>query len=216
MKTEAAPPSGECPFVLKVPEAGGGDAYTTYQVVDLREGPLEKCAGCGGPLAQPRWLPPHKVRLFCSTGALNDVAFGPRADLLVTQAFRAAWVRRGLGGLLGFRPVEVVDVASVNTFVGDAPPFFLAEVVRSQAALDEKESEVERTGGRPCEVCGMGGVLKHLRRVVLRGPPPAGVDLYLARGLATAVLASGRFARAVAEERLSGCLLVPADQVRAL
>ena len=203
-------------YVLKLPEADSGDPYTRYQAVAPVEAPPEACTACGAPVALPDWLAPYQVRLSASGALLADVAFGPRTDLLVTREFLAFWNRAGLFGLSGFEPVEVLDVSAQTTFTGEDREYLHCAVARTEAMLDEKESEAERTGGMPCAQCGSGGVLKHLRQVVLKNPPAAGLDLFVVKGLTTAVLASKRFAGALAGARVTGCQLVAADQIRAL
>jgi hypothetical protein len=164
----------------------------------------------------PTWLAPFEVDLTASGALLADVAFGPRTDLLVTQRFVDFWRGAGLTGLSGFEPVEVRDISAVTTFTGIERDYFHCTVSTVASTLDDKESEAERTGGMPCSACGFGGVLKHLRRVVLKERPSPEPDLFVVKGLPTAVLAGERFEAAWKASRLAGCQLVPADQIRAL
>jgi hypothetical protein len=203
-------------FVLKLPEPRGADLYTRYRPVAPVEAPAEKCTACGGATAPPAWLGPHRADLIASAAVLADVAFGPRTDLLVTQQFIDFWKAARLTGLTGFEPVTIGDISATTTFNGAERDYFHCAVSRTDAMIDDKESEAERTGGMPCNFCGYGGVLKHLRRVVLRNAPLPGPDVFVVKGLTTAVLANRTFAEAWKASRLSGCQLVPADEIRAL
>ena len=203
-------------FVLKLPEPRGSDLFTRYRPVLPTEEPAERCVACGGATAPPAWLAPYQADLVASAAVLADVAFGPRTDLLVTKEFLAFWKQSRLTGLTGFEPVEIRDISAATTFNGADRDYFHCAVSRTDAMIDDKESEAERTGGMPCNFCGFGGVLKHLRRVVLRNAPLPGPDVFVVKGLNTAVLTNRRFADAWAASRLSGCQLVPADQIRAL
>ena len=202
-------------FVLKLPEADSTEPQTRYQAVDARFAPGEKCAACGdaGPT---QWSSPYRVKLIASGVLLSDVAFGPRTDLLVTREFQSFWQAHGLSGLSGFEPVDVVDVSANTTFTGEERAYLHCAVERTEGWIDDKESEVERTGGRTCPQCGNGGVLKHLRRVVLKNLPWRLPDLFLVKCLPIAVLASPRFAKALGKSALTGCELVAAEQIRAL
>jgi hypothetical protein len=203
-------------FVLKLPAARGSDVFTRYQAVSPNEAPAERCPSCGGAVALPAWQAPYRVELIASGALLADVAFGAHTDLLVTERFVDFWKAAGFTGLSGFDPVEVLDVSALTTFTGIERDYFHCTVGRVDSMLDDKESEAERTGGMPCTHCGFGGVLKHLRRVVLKDRPAPEPDLFVVKGLSTAVLASARFATALKASRVIGCLLVPADEVRAL
>jgi hypothetical protein len=203
-------------YVLKIPEPDTAALWTRYQELDPREGAPETCAHCKAPMTMPVWRSPFRVRLVAAGMVLSDVAFGSRPDVLVTREFQKFWNDAGLTGLSGFEPAEVLDVSNNTTFSGQERAYLHCAVQRIDAMLDEKESEAERTGGMPCAHCGSGGVLKHLRRVVLKALPPVIPDLFTVKGLATAVLASARLAEKLNAAHISGCLLVPADQIRAL
>jgi len=53
----------------------------------------------------------------------------------------------------------IVTSASVatTTFTGEERPYFHCRATRTEAMLDDKESEAERTGGMPCDACGAAG-----------------------------------------------------------
>jgi hypothetical protein len=202
-------------FVLKLPELDSTQPQTRYQAVDARLVPAEKCAACGEAGPQ-EWQSPHRVKLVASGVLLSDVAFGPRTDLLVTREFQQFWQAYGFTGLSGFSPVTVVDVSANTTFTGDERAYLHCSIARTDGWIDDKESEVERTGGRLCAQCGTGGVLKHLRRVKLKNLPATMPDLFLVKGLPIAVLATPRFAEALGKSGITGCELVAAEQIRAL
>lgn len=203
-------------YVLRPPAPGPDAVSTRYTPVEMREGDLQRCAECRGVLNPPLWLPPIKVTLEARGGQIADVVFGPHTDLLVSEDFALRWNRTGPGalkGLSGFEPVTVVSVG------GDpvAPrPLLHVRVGLSAARLDDKESEVQRTGGAACELCGGGGVLKRFRRLNLHPTPAPSEDLFVARGLLHAVLASPGFFARFGAGKATGFTLVAAEAIRAL
>lgn len=78
--------------------------------------------------------------------------------------------------------------------------------------LDESASGLEREDdGAVCSECGLGGIIKRLRRVILRPDTWSGEDVFFARGLPGTILTSERFKSLCETAGLANCSFVDAE-----
>jgi len=201
-------------FVLQNPKAGRGDAVTDYLPIDgSRLGEAPRCHVCGKFVGMLPLLPAIRVELEAWGTGWGDIAFGPGDQILVSSKLKNAFVQAKLVGFERFEPVEIVKTRRRKAGVGDPPEYWLATVVRSRAVLDEHASAVEREGNQtPCSECGLDGVFKRLRRIVLQTDTRPSEDVFFARGLPGTVLVSERFRDLCEANGLANCELVAAEE----
>jgi hypothetical protein len=183
------------------------DVYPVDRVV----GEAPQCPVCGrfiGPLA---WLPPYRVELEMVGREFPEIIEAGGDDLLVTDRFRDAYVARGLIGLSGFDPVEVVRVKwRSHRPSGEPPAYFHAGIARSGAAIDDAASGIVREG-TPCASCRQARLIKRAQRLVLEHDTWTGEDIFIARGLPGTFFATERFKRMCDEENIRGAVLIPTE-----
>lgn len=184
---------------------------TSYREADpVRMGEAPFCPACGRAIGARRWLPPYRAEMETWGEAFGDIVFGPAMDILVSERFTLLWERAGLVGLEGFDPVEIVKVVRHGRLDGDLPQYFHVDVARSEAAIDDSSSTIVRDDEPICPDCRLGGIIKHVCRVVLEPSPVPVEDLFVARGLPGTVLASERFRDFCTTQRILNAVLVPA------
>lgn len=202
-------------FVLKRPKVRESTAATDCLSVDpVRRGDAPRCSTCGLPLGSLRWLSPYRVEIETWGEAFGDVVFGPANDLLVSERFAFLWEEAGLLGLDGFEPVEIVKVVRHARLKHDPPRYFRVDVVRSQAAIDDAASALEREAGPICPDCRLGGIINRARGIVLEPSPAPVEDVFVARGLPGTVMASERFRVFCTSQNILNAVLIPASEYR--
>jgi hypothetical protein len=183
-----------------------------FSVEPVRRGDAPRCPTCGGPLGSLRWLPPYRVEMETWGETFGDIAFGPGSDLLVSERFAFLWEEAGLVGLDGFDPVEIVKVTRHARLKDDPPRYFRVEVVRSEAAIDDAASGLNRKAGPICPDCRIGGIIDRVRGIALEPSPAPVEDLFVARGLPGTILASERFRAFCARQNILNAVLIPASE----
>ncbi len=142
---------------LKPEHATGETEF--YDEDESRTGDAPKCELCGRHIGALTWLPPYRVELELWDSVFGDIAFGPGDNLLVSERFKTLWDERGLTGLQGFDPVEVVKAKrhkGNQPDLSEQPNYYCVSVARSQAAIDVAESGLEREDSELCPACRSG------------------------------------------------------------
>ena len=201
-------------FKLQAESAKGETEFSDVRPV--RTGDAPTCEKCGGFVGLLTCLPPYRVEIELWDSIFGDVAFGPGGDLLVSERFRTVWQERGLTGLQGFDAVEVARVKRHKRNkpgLSARPDYYRVSAVRSQAAIDDTRSGLEREGGEVCPACRTGerGGAKRTRRIVLEPDTWTGEDIFIVRGLPGTRLASERFKSFFDDYEITSATLIPAE-----
>ena len=201
---------------LKPEHATGETEF--YDEDESRTGDAPKCELCGRHIGALTWLPPYRVELELWDSVFGDIAFGPGDNLLVSERFKTLWDERGLTGLQGFDPVEVVKAKrhkGNQPDLSEQPNYYCVSVARSQAAIDVAESGLEREDSELCPACRsglQGGVLKRMKRIILEPDTWTGEDVFVARGLTGTYLVSERFKSFCDDYKITSATLIPAEE----
>lgn len=131
--------------------------------------------------------------------------------MLISDKLKRLFVDARLAGFERLDPVEFVKMKRHKPEAGDPPGYWLASIQRSQMALDETASGLDREKEPTCEECRTGGVIKRLDRIVLQGNPSPCEDVFFARGLPGTILVNERFKRLCEANALTNCVLVAAE-----
>jgi hypothetical protein len=154
---------------------------------------------------------PVRVELVGFGEGWSDIAFGPSNQILISTRLKHAFEAAGLVGLTHVDPVEIVKLRRRRLpLKGSVPEYWLGTIARSRAILDDIASGMQREGGGVCSECGLGGLIKRYRCVAIRAGTWSGEDLFYARGLPGAIIASERFKLMCEEFRFAKGLLVNA------
>ncbi len=203
-------------FKLAIESAKGETEFADTRPV--RTGDAPTCEKCGGFVGSLVCLPPYRVELELWDSLFGDVAFGPGGDLLVSGRFMTLWQERGLTGLQGFDAVEVVKVKRhkrKKPDLSEQPDYYRVSVVRSQAAIDDAQSGLEREDPEVCPACRTGVascIVKRARRIVLEPGTWTGEDIFIARGLHGTRLVSERFKSFFDDYKITSAKLIPAEE----
>jgi hypothetical protein len=199
-------------FVLRNPKAGHGDAVTDYLPVDgSKIGIAPRCPICQKYLGMLVLLPPVRVELKAWGPRWGDVAFGPGDQILISDRLKNLFFQTGLIGFERLDPVDVVKTKKLKSGDGDPPNYWLASIQRSRAAIDETASGLVQAETPTCNECRIGGIIRHLCRIVLQANTWSGEDVFYARGLPGTVLVSERFKYVCDENGLANCSFVAAE-----
>ncbi len=201
-------------FVLTFkPEHARGETEF-YKAEPIQRAQAPKCEACGCFIGALKWLPPFRAGLELWDNIFGDIAFGPGDELLVSERFKALWEERGLTGLDGFHPIEVVAVQRHKrgkAAKGGPPPYYCVTVVRSKATIDEPASGLVREHPPACPLCRGDGV-KRTQRIVLEPSTWSGEDVFIAHGLTGTRLASERFRSFFDDYKITSAVLISADE----
>jgi len=85
-----------------------------------------------------------------------------------------------------------------------------ADQLATRSDVERLSADLSVDDDTVCSECGLGGVIKRLRRVVLRAGTWSGEDVFFARGLPGTILASERFKSLCETAGLANCSLVDA------
>jgi hypothetical protein len=200
-------------FVLQNPKAGRAEAVTDFLPIDgALTGDAPRCGVCDKYVGMRPLLPPVRVGLEAWGPSWGDVVFGPGDQVLISDRLKGLVAEAGLRGFLRCDPVDVVKVRRRGGATKEPPPnYSLASIVRSRALLDAAASGLERDNAPVCAECGLGGVIKRLRRIVLQPNSWSGEDVFIARGLPGTILTTERFKSLCDSAKLANCSLVPAE-----
>jgi len=200
-------------FVLQNSKAGGGQAVTDFLPIDgALTGDAPRCNLCDKYVGMRPLLPPVRVELEGWGSSWGDVVFGPGDQVLISERLKGLFTDAGLRGFLRYDPVDVVKAKRRGGAAEGSPPnYWLAAVARSRAVLDAAASGLERDNAPVCTECGLGGVVKRLRRIVLQPNNWSGEDVFFARGLSGTILTTERFKSLCDSAELANCSLVPAE-----
>jgi hypothetical protein len=199
-------------YILENPETGETDAVTDFLPTDdFTTGEAPTCKACGRAVGMLAWEPPYKVEMRFWKKHHGDISFGTGDDLLVSERFRDLFLQRGLTGLYGFFPAEVVKVMPKRMLKG-IPRYYVACIQRANAAIDAKASGFDREEGVVCGTCKGGGFLKSIKRVVLEEGTWQGEDVFIARGLPGTIITSRRFKQFCSVNAFKNILLMDALQ----
>jgi hypothetical protein len=199
-------------FVLQNPKAGQSEAVTDFVPVDgAPMGDAPRCPACDKYVGLRPLIPPVKVELEGWGVSWGDIAFGPADQVLISDRLKNAFAEAGLRGFTRFDSVVVAKTKRRRPSIRGSPPeYWLGTVARSRAILDDSASGLEREDGTVCPECGLAGVNKRFRRVVLRSDTWSGEDVFFARGLPGTILVSERFKSLCETAGLANCSLVDA------
>lgn len=200
-------------FVLQHhPEVSEVPAVTDFLYADGSPmGEAPRCPACGEYIGMLPLLPPIRVELETWGAEFGDSAFGVGDEFLVSDRFWNLYQASGLTGLIFVAPVEVLKVKSHRKLRQGQPKYHCCSVSWSRAAVDDVKSGLERQKPWTCKECRSNG-LRSLKRVVLEPNSWSGEDIFFARGLPGIFLASEKFQKFCQENRISNCLLVPAEE----
>lgn len=171
------------------------------------------CPACARPLLGKEWLPPHRVELEVRGKKLGDIAFGPGADLLVSERFLKAYRDKKLSGLFGLRQVEITAVRPKKAAPRKGPPpFFLGLAGYGMTQVDDKRSHIVREGQPDCLQCLGGSTVSSVSGFTIDEPTWSGEDIFVPWGLDQCLVVTERVLALRDEHELTNVSLVPTDE----
>ena len=174
-------------------------------------GDAPRCSKCGRTVGMLEWLPPFRVEIQLFGTEFGDFAFGASSNvLLVSLRFKELYHRRGLKGLSGFEPVEVIKVKSRRKKRPDPPPYFRAVVGRGRTAIDVAASGFEWLEPPTCMECRRAHIIRWQRIVIEKGTW-TGDDIFISRGLSATIVVSQRFKDVCESNDVKNAIFVPAE-----
>jgi hypothetical protein len=204
-------------FVLERPRPGtsedklaGTDAMPEK---GFKVGDAPKCPQCDRFIGPLEWLPPYRVEIETWGQVFGDIVITSGKDMIVSERFRDIYERIGLKGLSGFSPVGIVKITRHRKLNSDAPAYFKANVIRSQATRDQEGSECEWSENGPmCPVClfPAGGLIKRWKKVAILPETWQGEDIFVPRG-GGGIITSMRFKEVCEGNKIKNAILIPAE-----
>lgn len=144
-------------------------------------------------------LSPIEVKL--TNKFLSDFIYGEVAPFIVSENFKYAYLRSGLIGIKGFRDVHILKIRLVKEKVN--LKYFLPEIVRSRARIDEVSSVFRRTGEVICIECKRGTIIESFERLCILPGTWSGEDIFYAKWLSGTVFVSKKFIEFVQANKFS-------------
>jgi hypothetical protein len=200
-------------FVLKHDVSGPCDTQClATDSANLGQAP--RCPQCGDPIGMRQWLPPYQVELEQHGGGAADFVKGPGYDVLISERMAEAFQEKGLSGLLGFHPVEVVRVRRKRK--GREAPA-VPRYVAVTACFGHGAVDLARSSFRyavepvPCAEC-RSIELDSIHGFTLEPGTWRGEDVFRPRGLQGSIVVSERFAELVKQHGLTNMKLIPTKE----
>ncbi len=176
-----------------------------------RNGDAPRCPVCGDYIGSLTSLPPYNIELELWDRGFGDISFGPGDNLLVSGRFKALWHEQELTGLDGFHPVEIVKVKRHERFQGDPPNYYLAEICRSEATIDQTASGFEWEKPPTCDLCKEGSIKRWKKHLIVSNTWK-GENIFRPRGLSGSIMTDQRFKEFVEQFRITNCYLISAEE----
>lgn len=164
-------------------------AESEHLTNEFKVGEPERCPVCHGAVSMLELLSPIEVKL--TNKFLSDFIYGEITPFIVSESFKNAYLKSGLVGIRRFKEVHILKVKSVKTKVNLS--YFLPEIVRSEARIDEVSSLFNRTGKIKCEECKRGTIIESFERLRFLPDTWSGEDIFYAKWLSGAVFVSRKF-----------------------
>ena len=189
-----------------------GDADTcAEEELGYNQGDAPACPACGGAVGMLTWLPPYRVLLKLYGTEFGDFAFFSGGNyFLVSSKFHDVYRSHQLTGLLGFDPVEVLQVKSRKRLKSEPPAYFRVSVSYGQAALDLEASGCEWLEEPTCPLCRDGHIVRW-KRLILEEGTWSGEDAFRPRGLSGHIIVSERFNDVCEENGIKNAVFTPAE-----
>lgn len=185
---------------------------TDYLPKKERYGDACRCKACGEIIGPRIWLPPYNVELELWGEGFGDLAFSFAPDFLVSEYFKKEYEGYGLKGLHGFEPVEVVRVKKHKPVKDKKPDYFHVTVAYSRTAIDDKRSGIEREEGPICNECGIGGIIKRAKGILVKPTTWTGEDIFVAKGLPGIFLTTEKFKTFCEGYKIRNAVLIRAEE----
>jgi hypothetical protein len=200
-------------FVLRNPRAEDGSTTTDFiPVSNAVLGDAPRCHACGRYTGLRPLLVPLEVDVELWGHSWGDVAFGPGDQLLISDKSKGAFENACIRGFERIESVTVRRVRRRGEFkAASSPKYWLATIIHGTGFIDDEKSGLRRTDERVCIECGLGGVVRGLKRVVLTPGSWSGEDVFYARGLPGTILVSKHFKDVVEASGLTGFQFENAD-----
>jgi hypothetical protein len=200
--------------VLKQPPPDTCDADTEFYGIDnsLR-GDAPRCPRCDKYIGGMPLLPPVTVELESWGGTWGEMVIGGANDLLVSDRLKTALQRSDLSAFARYEPVIVARVKRHRRRNKAEPPvYWHCNIARSRAMVDTPLSGIDWDDpGNVCPECGIDGIIKRARRVVIQPGTWSGEDIFIARGLTGRILVTDRFKSFCEVEGCTNVDLIPAE-----
>lgn len=189
-----------------------GDPYETeyIKVGGSPFGPAPRCPVCDLFVGMKSWPPPYRAELKRYGPVFGNVAFGVGASLLVSQAFRNAWIREKLVGFSSFDPVELTRVRP-SRGGGETPEYFHVVVGRGGTTLDEAKSLLSRIGNVSCHFCDGGAEINAIHGLTIAERSWTGEDIFYSWGIAGVIVVTKNVRGLAADNELTNVMLTPVE-----
>lgn len=174
-------------------------AESEHLTNDFAVGEPERCPVCSGAVSMLELLPPIEVKL--TNKFLSDFIYGEISPFIVSENFRNAYLKSNLTGIKGFKEIHVLKIKSTKEKVNLR--FFLPEIVRSEARIDEVSSRFQRTGEIKCHECKRGTIIESFDRLCLLPNSWSGEDIFYAKWLSGVVFVCDRFMEFIEANKFS-------------
>jgi hypothetical protein len=157
------------------------------------------------------WLPPYRVEIEIGGKAgPGDFIKGPGFDLLVSERFADAFRKEGLTGLLGFDPVEVVQVTPAKA-KPSLPRYLSVRACFGRAVVDDRKSRIRRSSPMECEECRVTNI-DAVYGFTLEPGTWGGEDVFRPRGLQSDLVVTERFVQFVRHHGFTNMKVIPTEQ----
>ncbi|MDC0708419.1 hypothetical protein POL68_08065 [Stigmatella sp. ncwal1] len=179
----------------------------------INRGDAPRCPPCNKVLSSLQWLMPYRAELELYGKDFGDFVQGSGNSILISERMAGGFQAKGLSGLLGFHPVEVVRVARKRKGPKPAemPGYVVVTPCFGSAAVDVKRSRLRYNEPVTCSECRSAG-LDSVHGFVLEPGTWQGEDVFHARGIAGSIIVSERFSEFVTRHGLTNMKLIPTEE----
>lgn len=184
---------------------------TIAEGISRHLGNAPKCPVCNAVCDSLQWLPPYKIEIRRRGKYFGDIVRASCGDLVVTEAFRQAWIESKLVGVDSFDPMEVVRVKPKKA-TEEVPVYWHAAVKLSLTAVNMAKSHFVRIIGDPvtCTYCAPG--FDGVAGFEIDIETWSGEDIFRPRNMVGSIIVSELFVDMVHKYDLTHAVLIPTEK----
>lgn len=198
-------------YVLKDDTQSRQCATLVSCVDDDVVGDAPKCPACGATYGMLRWMPPYKIAITRHGKQFGDIVFAPGDDIIVTEAFRQAWIQSRLKGLDSFDPVEIVRTKPKKA-AASVPAYWHVVINRGLTAVDMVRSTFAYFINEPPTCIYCGGSSDSVAGFEIDQSTWTGEDIFVPRNMAGTVVVTQPFVDMVSKYHLTHSVLIPTEK----
>jgi hypothetical protein len=185
-------------------------AQSEHSSDNFKVGDADRCPVCNGAVSMLKLRAPIEIKF--SNSFLGDFVYGEISPFIVSEDVLNAFAKTRLIGIEEFIPVVIANGKLKGKQVHTG--YYLPQIARSEARIDEVGSQMVRSGKPICFECRRGTIIDSFERLVLQPNTWSGEDIFYAKWLSGEVFISQAFVEFLKANKFTNAIYTDSRQYR--